>query len=123
MGNGYLRSVLLRAAGTVVSIAVWLGLIVLALDNLDTGLPQSEGLSGGWPFFLTALIISVIVVLYLRRWPGWGHFIIGFLIPEVAFVINRLATTEVSALFWIVVAALILIPIPSRQKVAATTEA
>jgi hypothetical protein len=120
MSSGYVRSVVLRAAGALVSIALWLGLIVVALSNLDTGLPSQEG--GAWPFFAAALVITVIVVLGLRRGdggPGWGSFILGLLIPEVAFFINRLVTTEVSAVFWIVAALLILVPLPARKAVAA----
>ncbi|CAN5249938.1 hypothetical protein BH18ACT5_BH18ACT5_15310 [soil metagenome] len=50
---------ILRAAGAVVSIAIWLGLIVFALDNLDTGLPDSEGLGGGWPFWIAAGLVPL----------------------------------------------------------------
>lgn len=124
MQNGYVRSVLLRAAGAVVAVAAWLGIIVLALNNLDTGLPASEGLAGGWPFWLAALIVTVIVARYLGRnpgRPGWLHFVIGLFIPEVAFAINRLASTEVSALFWMVVAALVVIPLPARREAPAAT--
>lgn len=49
------------------SIAGWLGIVVLALDNLDTGLPRSEGLEGGWPFFLAVVAITIIVAIYLAR--------------------------------------------------------
>jgi hypothetical protein len=114
-----LKSVLLRAAGTVTAIAVWLGLIVVALNNLDTGLPRSEGLSG-WPFFLVAAAIVVLVAVALSRSPGppgWLHFVLGLLIPEVAFLINRLFATEIGAAFWIAVAILVLIPLPTRARV------
>lgn len=70
MNSGYGRSVILRVAGAVVSIAIWLGLIVFALDNLDTGLPDSEGLGGGWPFWIAAGVIIGIVALFLSRYPG-----------------------------------------------------
>ncbi len=107
------------------AIAFWLGLVVVALNNLDTGLPQSEGL-GGWPFFLVALAITGVVAVYLSRRPrkpGWLHFIIGLLIPEVAFFLNRLFVPEISVVFWMAVAALILIPLPSaatRSDLSAT---
>ena len=119
-----MRSVLLRAAGALVAIAFWLGLVVVALNTLDTGLPRSEGL-GGWPFFLLALAITVAVAVYLSRRPGkpgWLHFILGLLIPEVAFFLNRLFATEIGPVFWIVVALLILIPLPSRTEEAAALE-
>jgi hypothetical protein len=121
MSPGYVRSVVLRAAGALVSVALWLGLIVVAISNLDTGLPAQEG--GGWPFFAAALVLTVIVALALRRGsggPGWGSFVLGLLIPEVAFFINRLVSTEVSAVFWIAAAVLILVPLPTRKAVAAS---
>lgn len=108
-----MRSVLLRAAGALAAIAFWLGLVVVALNTLDTGLPRSEGL-GGWPFFLVALAITAAIAVYLSRRPGkpgWLHFILGLLIPEVAFFVNRLFATEIGPVFWIAVALLILIPL------------
>ena len=122
MANTYARSVVLRAAGAIVAIAFWLGLLVLALNNLDTGLPDSEGLAGGWPFWVGALVVVVIVAIYLRRsgGPGWGFFILGLLIPEVAFFLNRLVATELSAWFWILVAVLVAVPLPARRRPAAT---
>ncbi|MGI8518989.1 MAG: hypothetical protein ACR2ME_11755 [Acidimicrobiia bacterium] len=113
---------ILRIAGAVVSIAVWLGLIVFALDNLDTGLPRSEGLGGGWPFWVAAVAVVVVVALFLRRSPGspgWGTFLLGLLIPEVAFFINRLFTTDTSFIFLIAVAVLVLIPLPTRRAIIA----
>ena len=113
-----MRSVLLRLAGALTAIAFWLGLVIVALNNLDTGLPRSEGL-GGWPFFLVALAITVAVAVYLSRRPekpGWLHFVIGLLIPEVAFFLNRLFSIEIGVVFWIMVAVLILIPLPGRTQ-------
>ncbi|MGH8957635.1 MAG: hypothetical protein ACRDVK_03070 [Acidimicrobiia bacterium] len=112
-----MRSVLLRVAGAVAAIAFWLGLVVVALNTLDTGLPRSEGL-GGWPFFLLALAITVAVAIYLSGRPGkpgWLHFVIGLLIPEVAFFLNRLFSVDISAVFWIAVAVLVLLPWPGRR--------
>ena len=112
-----MRSVLLRMAGAVAAIAFWLGLVIVALNTLDTGLPRSEGL-GGWPFFLVTLAITVAVAIYLRRRPGkpgWLHFAIGLLIPEVAFFLNRLFSVEISAVFWLALALLVLIPLPGRR--------
>lgn len=114
----YFRSVFLRAAGAVVAIAVWLGLIVFALANLDTGLPASEGLAGGWPFWLVAVLITVGVALWLRRLgsgPRWGHFFLGLLIPEVAFFLNRLASVEISLVFWVTVLLLAVLPLPGGR--------
>jgi hypothetical protein len=104
----------------VTSIAFWLGLIVFALDNFDTGLPDSEGLGGGWPFWIGALVIIAVVAFSLARSGrrGWGSFLLGLLIPEVAFVINRLFTVDVSAIFLVVVAILVLVPLPSRGRPA-----
>lgn len=119
-----MRSVLLRAAGGLAAIAFWLGLVVVALNTLDTGLPRSEGL-GGWPFFLVALAITAAVAFYVSRRPGkpgWFHFILGLLIPEVAFFVNRLSATEIGPVFWIVVALLILLPLPGRTQEAAALE-
>ena len=120
-----MRSALLRLAGAVAAIAFWLGLVIVALNTLDTGLPRSEGL-GGWPFFLLALAITVTVAIYLWRRsgkPGWLHYVIGLLVPEVAFVINRLFATEIGPIFWIAVAVLVLIPMPGpRQPRALMTE-
>jgi hypothetical protein len=67
-------------------------------------------------------VVTVIVFLALRRaapGPGWGTFLIGLVIPEVAFFINRLAATEIGMVFWIATAALILIPLPSRKAAVA----
>jgi hypothetical protein len=103
-------------AGAVVAIAFWLGLIVIALNNLDTGLPDTEGMPG-WLFWLIGLGIVAGVALYLRRsgGPGWGAFLAGVLFPEVAYLVNRLVTTEISVLFWILVAALVVIPLPGSS--------
>jgi hypothetical protein len=117
-GGISMRSVLLRLAGAVAAIAVWLGLVVAALNTLDTGLPRSEGLEGWW-FFLAALSITVAVAIYLSRRPGrpgWLHFVIGLLIPEVAFFLNRLFSVEISAAFWIACAVLVLLPLPGRRN-------
>jgi hypothetical protein len=123
--SNYPRSVLLRLAGALVSIAFWLGLILLALANMDIGgLTVPEGLKAGWPFWAGVVVVVAIVFLALRRaapGPGWGTFLIGLVIPEVAFFINRLAATEIGIVFWIATAALILIPLPSRK--AAVTAA
>jgi hypothetical protein len=122
MTTGYGRSVVLRIAGAVTSIAIWLGLIVFALDNFDNGLPRSEGLGGGWPFWIGALVIIVVVSYSLSRSPrrpGWGSFFLGLLIPEVAFFINRLFTTEISLIFLFAVAVLALLPLPGRRAAAA----
>jgi hypothetical protein len=114
-----MRSALLRLAGAVAAIAFWLGLVIVALNTLDTGLPRSEGL-GGWPFFLLALAIAVAVGIYLWKRPGkpgWLHFAIGLLIPEVAFFLNRLFSVEISAVFWVALAVLVLIPLSGRRIV------
>jgi hypothetical protein len=123
MTTGYGRSVLLRVAGVVTSIAIWLGLIVFALDNFDGGLPRSEGLGGGWPFWIGALVIIGAVAFSLGRSgrPGWGAFLLGLLIPEVAFLVNRLVMTEISWVFWVVVALLVLVPFPSRRRAEVAT--
>ena len=114
-----MRSALLRLAGAVAAIAFWLGLVIVALNTLDTGLPRSEGL-GGWPFFLLALAIAVAVAIYLWKRPGkpgWLHFSIGLLIPEVAFFLNRLFSVEIGAVFWVALAVLVLIPLSGRRIV------
>lgn len=120
----YARSVFLRAAGAVVAISIWLGVIVFALAKLDTGLPASEGLANGWPFWILAVLITVVVALWLRRTsarPGWGHFGLGLLIPEVAFLVNRLVTVEVSVVFWLTTLVLVLLPLPVRPEAAAAS--
>jgi hypothetical protein len=123
--SNYPRSVLLRLAGALVSIAFWLGLIVLALANMDIGgLTVPEGLRAGWPFWAGAAVVIMVVFLALRRaapGPGWGTFLIGLVIPEVAFFINRLAATEIGIVFWLATAALILVPFPSRTTAVAPT--
>lgn len=123
--NNYPRSVLLRLAGALVSIAFWLGLILLALASMDIGgLTVPEGLRAGWPFWVGVVVFIVIVFLALRRaapGPGWGTFLIGLVIPEVAFFINRLATTEIGMVFWIATAGLILVPLPRRKAAVAAT--
>ena len=120
--SSYPRSVLLRLAGAMVSIAFWLGLIVLALANMDMGgVTVPEALRTGWPLWAGVVVVIVIVFLALRQagpGPGWGTFLIGLVIPEVAFFINRLAATEIGPVFWIATAALILIPLPSRKAAA-----
>lgn len=123
--SNYPRSVLLRLAGALVSIAFWLGLILLALASMDIGgLTVPEGLRAGWPFWVGVVVFIVIVFLALRRaapGPGWGTFLIGLVIPEVAFFINRLATTEIGTVFWIATAGLILVPLPRRKAAVAVT--
>lgn len=123
--SNYPRSVLLRLAGALVSIAFWLGLILLALASMDIGgLTVPEGLRAGWPFWVGVVVFIVIVFLALRRaapGPGWGTFLIGLVIPEVAFFINRLATTEIGMVFWIATAGLILVPLPRRKAAVAVT--
>lgn len=123
--SNYPRSVLLRLAGALVSIAFWLGLILLALASMDIGgLTVPEGLRAGWPFWVGVVVVIVIVFLALRRaapGPGWGTFLIGLVIPEVAFFINRLATTEIGMVFWIATAGLILVPLPRRKAAVAAT--
>jgi hypothetical protein len=121
--SNYPRSVLLRLAGALVSIAFWLGLILVALANMDIGgLTLLEGFEAGWAFWVAVVVIIVVVFLALRRaapGPGWGTFLIGLVIPEVAFFINRLAADEIGMVFWIATAALILIPLPSRKVAVA----
>jgi hypothetical protein len=122
MSPGYGRSVLLRIAGALASIALWLAVIVFALDNLDTGLPTSEGLNQGWPFLIAGIAIVVVVALWLRHaapGPGWGSFLLGLLIPELAFAINRLVSTEIGTVFWIAAAVMTVVPLPKRKAVAA----
>lgn len=119
-----MRSVLLRFAGAIVSIALWLGLIVLALSGMDSGVNVPEGLQAGWPLWLGAAVVTLVVVVALRRaalGPGWGSFVIGLLIPEVAFAINRITATEVGTVFWIATAVLILVPLPGRKTAVAAT--
>lgn len=124
MASGYMRSVLLRFAGAVVSIALWLGLIVLVLTGMDSGVSVPEGLRAGWPLWLGAAVVTLVVVVALRRaapGPGWGSFVIGLVIPEVAFAINRIAAIEVGPVFWIATAVLILVPLPGRKTAVAAT--
>lgn len=67
------------------------------------------------------MAVVVVLALFLRRSPGspgWGAFLLGLLIPEVAFFINRLFTTEISIIFLVAVAVLVLIPMPSRRPAA-----
>lgn len=68
------------------------------------------------------MAVVVVVALFLRRSPGspgWGAFLLGLLIPEVAFFINRLFTTEISIIFLVAVAVLVLIPLPARRAIVA----
>jgi hypothetical protein len=118
-----MRSVLLRFAGAVVSIALWLGLIVLVLTGMDSGVSVPEGLRAGWPLWLGAAVVTLVVVVARRAapGPGWGSFVIGLVIPEVAFAINRIAAIEVGPVFWIATAVLILVPLPGRKTAVAAT--
>lgn len=118
-----MRSVLLRAAGATVAIALWLMLLILALANLDTGLPE-QPISTIWPFLAVVVAIILAVAYWLNRRPGspgWLHFLIGLLIPEIAFVVNRLFQVEVGPFFWIAVLVLVLIPLPARSRTAAVS--
>lgn len=113
----YPRSVLFRFAGAIAGAAVWLGLIVLALTNFDTPAGLPEEISATWPFWLVAAVVVVIVFLVRRRLgpgPGWGAFVIGFIAPFFALLANAQTTNAVW--FWIVLAAFILVPLPSLGR-------
>ena len=92
-------------------------MIVVALANLDTGLPRAD-LSSGWPFLVVAIVLIFGTGFYLARKPGkpgWLHFVFGLLIPEIAFAVNRLFAVEVSWIFWLTLLILIVSPIPIRR--------
>ena len=113
--DGYPRSVLFRFLGAVAGMALWLGLIVLALTNFDTPAGLPEELSATWPFWLAAIAVTVGVFFALRRLgpgPGWGAFALGVIAPFLGLLLN--AQTGDPMWFWLVVAAIVLVPLPRR---------
>lgn len=114
--NGYPRSVLFRFLGVITGLALFLGLIVLALTNFDTPAGLPEEFQATWPFWLVALLITVGVFVALRRLgpgPGWGAFALGIVASFLALMLN--ARTGDAMWFWIVLAVVVLVPLPSRR--------
>lgn len=113
----YPRSVLFRFAGVIAGAAVWLGLIVLALTNLDTPAGFPDQVSATWPFWAVAAVVLVIVFFVRRRLgpgPGWGAFIIGFIAPFFALLANAQMSNGIW--FWVILAVFILVPLPSLGR-------
>lgn len=116
--DGYPRSVLFKFLGVVAGLALFFGLIVLALTNFDTPAGLPEEFRATWPFWLVSLAVVVGVFVSLRRLgpgPGWGAFVIGVGAAFLALMIN--ARTGNPMWFWVVLAAAVLVPLPNRRPV------
>lgn len=116
--DGYLRSVIFRFIGAIAGMALWLGLIVLALTNFDTPAGLPEEIRATWPFWLVTILVTVAVFFALRRLgpgPGWGAFALGVIAPFLGLLLN--AQTGNAMWFWLVVAFIVLVPLPSRRPV------
>lgn len=117
--NGYPRSVLFRFLGALAGAALWLGFIVLALTNFDSPAGLPEELQATWPFWLVAIVVTIGVFFLRRRMgpgPGWGMFAMGVFIPFVGLLVN--ARSGNGMWFWLIVAGLVLIPLPGRKRTA-----
>lgn len=120
--RGYPRSVLFRFLGALAGVALFLGLIVLALANFDTPAGVPEEFNATWPFWLVVVLVTGAVFLLRRRLgrgPGWGAFVIGVAGSFLALIVN--ARTGNALWFWLILAAMILIPYPTTS--APTVEA
>jgi hypothetical protein len=116
---GYGRSLVLRLAGALTAAAIFFGMILYGLANMDAGVDLPTALQEGWMFWVAAAVILLLVILGLRRagpGPGWGHYAIGFFAFPIAFAAGRIfdsGSDAISSLvFWIVLAVLILVPLP-----------
>ncbi|HEU4319865.1 MAG TPA: hypothetical protein VFS66_07255 [Acidimicrobiia bacterium] len=116
---GYLRSVLFRFLGALAGVALFLGLIVLALTNFDTPAGLPEEFNATWPFWLAVVLVTGGVFLLRRRLgagPGWGAYAVGVAGAFLALILN--ARTGNALWFWLILAAVILIPYPTRSAPA-----
>ena len=111
----YPRSILFRLAGAFAGAALWLGLIVLALTNFDTPAGFPEELQATWPFWLVAVLITVVVFLVRRRLgpgPGWGAFAIGVVAPFAGLILNANVGGGGGLWFWIPILVMVFVPLP-----------
>ena len=117
--SGYPRSVIFRFVGAIAGTTLFLGLIVLALTNFDTPASFPEEFQATWPFWLITLGITVAVFFVRRRLgpgPGWGSYAIGLLAPFFGLLVN--ARTGSGMWFWVIVVALVVVPLPNLRRSA-----
>jgi len=117
--RGYSRSVLFRFLGALAGGALFLGLIVLALTNFDTPAGLPEEFNATWPFWLVVLLVTGGVFLLRRRLgrgPGWSAYAMGVVGSFLALIVN--ARTGNALWFWLILAAVILIPYPTPSASA-----
>jgi hypothetical protein len=123
----YARSVLLRAIGAVTALLFWLGMVVLAISGFDSLVPDRERIDETLPFWGAALVILALVWIGLRfagPGSGWGMVFIGILAPVFGFAVYRfLPGPGLIAIFWILVVAVVLAPIPGLDNEGAATVA
>lgn len=115
----YLRSVAFRVAGGVAGVAIWFGLIVLALTNFDTPAGFPEDLRATWPFWLVAAVVVGATYLVRRRLgagPGWGMFALGMVAPFLGLLINARFGDGGGLLFWLPILIILLVPIPALGR-------
>lgn len=116
--SDYPRSVLFRVAGVIAGGSFWIGLIVLALANMDTPLEFPDELRATWPFWLVMVAVTVAVFFVRRRLdpgPGWGSYSIGLIAPFLGLLLNAQIGGG-GAWFWLPVVFLVLIPLPSLRR-------
>lgn len=116
--SSYPRSVAFRVAGVIAGGSFWIGLIVLAVANMDTPVGFPDELRATWPFWLVALAVTLTVFFVRRRLgpgPGWGSYAIGLIAPFIGLLVNARVGGG-GSWFWLPVVFLVLVPLPALGR-------